>query len=207
MLKKIIIKLNERKYQNVIKKNNHNLDFSLISNNCISGIIYHNLGLKFRSPTINLYIAGEDYLHFVKDIHYYLSHELIEQNDSDKDYPIGNIAGDDTHKSIAINFLHYKSFEVAKEKWEERSKRINWNNVFYVWEFYDNLYDIELIHEFDSLPINKMCIIHRDIPGIKNKCVIETGNVSGKLFEYDGLTGKRFLDRFDYIAFLNTLLS
>lgn len=26
---------------------------------------------------------------------------------------------------------------------------------------------------------------------------------SGKIFEYDGLTGKRYLDEFDYVSFLN----
>ena len=31
----------------------HNKEFSLIAPNCIGGIIYHRLGVEFKSPTIN----------------------------------------------------------------------------------------------------------------------------------------------------------
>ena len=32
-------------------------------------------------------------------------------------------------------------FSKAKEKWVERYARVNWDNVFYIWEFYDTMYD------------------------------------------------------------------
>lgn len=34
-----------------------NSDITILSNNCIGGIIYHKLGLRFKSPTINLLIG------------------------------------------------------------------------------------------------------------------------------------------------------
>lgn len=205
MIKKVIIKLRERKYQRELQKQNHNLDFSLITNNCIAGIIYHNLGIRFKTPTINLFIAGEDYLYFVKDLHYYLAQDLLEEKGLEKNYPVGRLAGDDTHKSILIHFLHYKSFDDAKKKWVERALRINWDNMLFIWEFYDDQYDTNLLQEFDNLPIKKMCIIHREMPEIKNKTIIESNNTPGRIFEYEGLTGKRYLDRFDYISFLNNV--
>lgn len=124
--------------------------------------------------------------------------------DSRKNYPVGCIEGDETHNRVTIHFLHYQSFEEAKTKWEERAERINWDNLYFVWEFYDDQYDISLLREFDCLPIRKMCIVHSDIPGIRNKCVIKTKNKPGKLFEYEGLTGKKYLDKFDYVRFLNS---
>lgn len=34
-----------------------NKDFSIISNHCMGGIISHDLGLEFKSPTVNLKIV------------------------------------------------------------------------------------------------------------------------------------------------------
>ena len=36
------------------KKRLKNKDFTLLTPNCLAGIIYHNLGLQFSSPTINI---------------------------------------------------------------------------------------------------------------------------------------------------------
>lgn len=43
----------------------------------------YDLGLRFSSPTINLFISGEDYLNFVKDVKYYSTCKM-EQDESDK---------------------------------------------------------------------------------------------------------------------------
>lgn len=189
----IIIEQKRRAYIAGLRERLDNKDFSLITNNCIGGVISHNLGLQFRSPTINLYIRGAEYLALVKDLKYYLSCEMIQDN-QDVCFPVGLIVPkDDEHIPIRIWFQHYKSYEEAKSKWEERSKRINYDNLYYIWEFYDNLYDCNLICEFDSLPIKKMCLLHKDIPGIENKYVFDCGGEvweEGKLFQNDGFSGK-----------------
>ena len=46
------------------RRQNKNTDFTIISQNCIGGVIYANLGLEFRTPTINMFIEDEN---FVKD--------------------------------------------------------------------------------------------------------------------------------------------
>lgn len=40
---------------------NKNADFTLIARDCVCGVLYHQLGLKFRSPTINLFFTPEDF--------------------------------------------------------------------------------------------------------------------------------------------------
>ena len=73
-------------------------NITIISCNCIGGLVYSDLGMKFFSPTINLFIKSPDFVKFANNLKYYLSQELTLV--SEKEYPIGRI--DD----IYIHFLH-----------------------------------------------------------------------------------------------------
>lgn len=55
-----------------------NKNFSIICNNCVGGILYHELGLKFMSPTINLFIEAGEYISFLKKMEYYLNYEFAK---------------------------------------------------------------------------------------------------------------------------------
>ena len=43
-----------------------NKDFTIISHNCVGGVIYHDLGLKFNTPTINLFFMAKDFIKYNK---------------------------------------------------------------------------------------------------------------------------------------------
>lgn len=201
-------KYNEKKWLAHLAEINNNHDFTLISNNCMAGIIYHNLGEMFRSPTINLYIEGKEYLEYCKNFEIYSKCELYEDTEAKKAFPVGVLIPRGYKDCIPIHvyFQHYHSFEEAKEKWELRCKRINYDNLFFAWEFYDTKYDIALIQEFDKLPIKKIAILHHPIEDVENAVILscyKNDHPMAKAFQYDGITGKRFLDEFDYIKFLN----
>lgn len=208
LLKKIRMK-NEERYIAEIRRKNNNNNPTIICNNCIGGGIYHNLGLKFLSPTINLSIRGEDFLTFCKDLRYYSTCDLMQVRDESKDYPIGCLVPHDhNHKEIMIFFQHYKSFDEAKKKWDERFKRINWNNIFFIWEFYDTLYDTQCLYDFDNAKLlgPKMLLLHRKFPHVKHGFVLSCYKRDlpiAKAFKYNGISGKRYLDEFDYVNFLN----
>ena len=108
----------------IVKKKVDFSEISLISQNCIGGIIYHDANQRFLSPTVNLYILPKDFIKFVNNLDYYLS--LTPKVEMGKDYPIGTL-GD-----IQINFMHYSSPEEAVEKWEERKQRINFDKIFVI---------------------------------------------------------------------------
>ena len=36
--------------------------FSIISSNCVGGVISHDLGLRFESPTVNLFFYPDSFL-------------------------------------------------------------------------------------------------------------------------------------------------
>lgn len=108
---------------------------TIISNNCAGGAILHELGMEFKTPTINLQILPEQYTRFCNSFDYYMMQELKE---CDKgrftlheevmlshmfggvpDMPYGLL--DD----ILVCFQHYGTFEEARSKWNERKERLN----------------------------------------------------------------------------------
>ena len=214
MINKLIVNVdtfvkNKEKHLEEIRSELTNKDFSLFTNNCLGGFIYHDLGLKFLSPTINLRITPKEFISFASDLKYYLNQELIEV-ESDDSFPIGILKGDEKHSDIAIYFEHYSSFEKAKEKWIERSKRVNFDNIYIMMEFYDGIHNEELIKLFNEIPYkNKMILTHKDHNEEYTTCIhqfddnLDMSEIGGKIFRYNGLTGKRYYEEFDYINFLN----
>jgi uncharacterized protein (DUF1919 family) len=135
-----------------------NKDFSIIGNNCFAGAIYHKFGLEYTSPTVWTYIFPEEYIRFLENLEWYLkqplefttvtkhpvTRKLVEN--MHRNYPIGILNGD-----VEIHFIHCKTEKQALEKWTRRVKRINFNNLFFIfsdgWEFKE-----ELFEKFDKLP-------------------------------------------------------
>lgn len=157
-LKTIKIILRNKYYRLRLK----NKDFTIISNNCWGGFIYQIFNLKYNTPTIGLFFFADDYVEFCRNIKYYLSKEIIFiQRDFSKykkyiikDYPIGKI------DNIEIHFMHYKSCEEAKEKWDRRKKRINWNNIIFKFSQRD-LCKQDNINDFINLNYeNKICFVN-----------------------------------------------
>lgn len=106
---------------------NKNKKFSLLVGNCLGGYVYHQLGLKFNSPTINLMIYDDDFLKIVSNPSYYLSQEFTPFIDSEyPNVPSGKL--DD----VIIHFTHYKTIEEGSEYWNKRKKRINWDNLYII---------------------------------------------------------------------------
>jgi uncharacterized protein (DUF1919 family) len=106
---------------------------SLLCPNCIGGILFHDLGLRFRSPTINTMMIQDDFVKYVLNLEHYLQEELCFYQDQEYDCPCARL-GD-----IVIHFTHYKTELEAKEKWIERSLRIDRDNLFVVLQERDGL--------------------------------------------------------------------
>ncbi|MGN1298841.1 MAG: DUF1919 domain-containing protein [Candidatus Scatovivens sp.] len=123
-------------------------DISLISQNCIGGIIYHDMNMKFLSPTINLYFDSKDFIKFVNNIDYYLSKDMIFLNTQ----IVTGIIED-----IKIYFLHYSTKEEAIEKWNERKKRIINNKIFIIQTDRDG-FDEEDFENFKNIKYPKALI-------------------------------------------------
>ncbi|MCR5652727.1 MAG: DUF1919 domain-containing protein [Ruminococcus sp.] len=108
----------------IVKKKLDLSDVSLISMNCVGGIMYHDCESRFLTPTIDLYFSASDFIKFVNNLDLYLA-ETPRVIMGSK-FPIG-VLGD-----IKLYFMHYDTPEEALAKWEERKKRINNDKIFVI---------------------------------------------------------------------------
>lgn len=173
---------------------------TIIASNCNGAFLMHDLGLKFRTPTVNLYFLPKHFIKLVENLDYYISLELEKFQDNNLDYPVGKL--DD----VIIYFMHYKSFEEAKQKWNERKKRIDKSNIYIMMTDRDGC-TYEDMKAFDMISYkNKVIFTKNKYDNIKSSYYIhgfEKEDSVGILSDYENKFAKRYLDQFDYISFLN----
>ena len=181
-----------------------NHDVSIISMNCIGGILYHDLGIQFRSPTVNLFMRAEDFVKFCENLGYYLSiDEMKECKDPSiiegRQYPIAFL-GD-----LTLFLVHYQTVKQAQEKWNDRKRRIDWNNIVILNTDREGMTEA-LMDRFEVLPYKKVVFVHREdrehpsavyIKGYENQQSV------GIITEHKGWRGLRPIDQFDWLSFLN----
>ena len=178
-----------------------NRDATIISSNCNGEFIYYDMKLPFLSPTINLSFDMNDYVKMLGNLHWYMEQPILPYDDKRYDFPVGML-GD-----IEIRFNHYKTFEEAVKKWEERQQRINWDNLFILGIDGDNC-SYESIQKFDALPYqNKVIFTHIPYPEFQSSYYIpgfeKEPGVGVLLYFKKQFWVRRYLDDFDYISFLN----
>lgn len=204
LLKRISNKLNSYLREYFVNRPNRkkltNFDPTVIASNCNGGFMLHDLHLRFNSPFVNLYLTPKDFIRYLKNIEFYRNQDL-QFIQTDKHYPVGKLA------DIEIHFMHYHSEQEAKQKWQQRSARMNLDNLFILMTDRDGCTYQDLI-EFDHLPFkNKVVFTYQDYPEIKSAVKISGSfaqqKMVGDLFEYTGFNGKRYYDQFDYVAWLN----
>lgn len=104
--------------------------------------------------------------------------------------------------------MHYKSFDEAKIKWEQRVNRINKENLYLIFVQREGCTE-DLLKRFDNLPYrNKVAFTAKTMPDIKCSYYIDgSAQRNGEVMDlcsYKGdFTGKRWIDDFDYVSFLN----
>lgn len=182
----------------------------MITNNCIGGVICHNLNMPFLSPTVNLWIPAEDYLHFLEDLPYYLNCPIEEIHEEGITYPIGAMYKDT--EVVRLYFMHYDSFESAVEKWNARAKRVRFDNLYIIMDYpasQDDLQQERIKESFDSLPYEHRILLTKTTglhgPKIVNLRVYDQEYTPGLILKRkNDFTVKRYLDDFDYVSFLNS---
>ena len=181
---------------------------TIISNNCIAGVIYHDLKLQFMSPTINLWIDEREYFYFIEHFEEYIKcipvkSELI------RDYPVAKLSWNG--KDVHLHCVHYSSFEEARDKWVERAKRVNLDNVYVFFEFPHHIdSESEVVKQFRSIKYhNKIMFADCKASGILDDNIVHLKSYDhhmypGKTVHCSSyITHKRYLDLFDYVSFLN----
>lgn len=108
--------------------------FCVISNDCWGGELYKWTDRPFNTPFIGLMVMAPCYLKFLQNPKYYLSIPLQFKKESfynemnsfrakHNNYPLAIL------DNIEIHFLHYKNEIEAKEKWDRRKQRMDWEHL------------------------------------------------------------------------------
>ncbi len=165
-----------------------------------------DLDLRFNTPTINLLFQDEDFLVFVRHLAEYLSLDLREELFHDRSYPVGVLTG--SAGDVRVYFVHYHSFEQARSKWVERSRRVDFANLYVVMEAQPGT-PMSVIEAFDRLDVpNKVILTDGPQPGIASHfpmSLYDSSYIPGKIVLYKTrFSPKRYLDEFDSVAFLNS---
>ncbi len=188
--------------------------FTILSNRCIGGVMTHNVGERFRSPTVNLIIPDEAFLAFCRHVRAYADCPLEQASEAERRQfppmrcPVGILrGGEKSLPDIPVFFLHFQSFEQAKEKWEARYRRVNYEDLFIMMDCKLNASDT-LLDAFHQLPFeHKIIFSDRDDPQ-RWPCNFPFSfylrGVGGLyapirrgLLEFQGI------DEFDYVQWLN----
>ena len=147
--------------------------FTIISNNCWAGTVYRYFGLPYLSPTVGLYFFASDYVKFASNLRHYINTPLRFISSSESRYAEELVRRGEQNKVIArlddieVVFLHYSTPQEAKEKWERRCARINWNNLFIKFSEMNECEEAD-IKAFDSIDFpNKICLMSHPRPEIK----------------------------------------
>ena len=103
--------------------------------------------------------------------------------------------------------MHYHSEQEAKEKWIERSARINRNNLCCILTQRDGCTEEDL-RVFASLPYQTASLVNgkiRHIPSTHYIRGFEKENEVGNTMLYRFIFGFKYFDDFNYIRFFNLI--
>ncbi len=174
-------------------------NISLLCNNCVGAMVLHDLGLRFNSPTVNLYLTPPDYIRFLCDLETNLTSDIKDVSGKSS-YPIGLL-----NDSIKIHFLHYANFEEAIDAWNRRVRRIDFSNLYVSMVAFGNVTE-EMVAQFDKLPFEKKVVfVNKPMPAYKSAFYIrgfEKCSGVDRMAEFQSLFAKRYYDQFNWKRFL-----
>ncbi len=178
----------------------NNPEVSIITNHCMGGIICHDLGIQFNSPTVNLRILPSDFIKMIENLEEYMNKEITEVVDNTVSYPCGML-GD-----VKLWFVHYKTFSEAVTAWNRRKERINYNNIRVMLTVREECND-DILSRFEKLSYKKAAFANEEHPNYPSVIFANQGGVKlqGYISDIINIFGNRGYQTggFDYIRFLN----
>ncbi|WP_142437044.1 DUF1919 domain-containing protein [Enterococcus casseliflavus] len=178
---------------------------TIISNNCWGGVVQKRYMMtRYNTPTVGLYFFPDDYIRFVTKFNYYISIEIaftdIEKSnhaevlkEKGQNNVIVGVLDD-----VEIIFLHYKSKNEAKEKWNRRRARINYKNLLF--KFNDqNGATYKHLKDFDRLNEKKIMFVANPDYASEFKSAVLHEDWIGKEYVIDDVGSYRKFVKLDEI--------
>lgn len=184
-----------------------NDDFTILCSNCVGGLLYHRLGKRFLTPTLNMWFKQPDFVEFCLHLDEYLTQELVFL-ESEEPYPVATLPGNGKDiPAITLYFNHFKTAESAAEKWNERKQRLVRNNLYVMMYNLDGV-TVEQLHRLDDYPCRaKVVFTPRPLPEISWSYYIEPVMKHKNPYNYleKDILGICYLEKkFDFVSFFNS---
>ena len=178
---------------------------TVISRNCLGGVLFHDLGLEFLSPTINMTMPAEDFILLCQHLPAFLAVKMEEVAEHGRPYPVGKLTTD--YGTITLYLVHYSTFEAAAETWERRKQRVDLNNIRVILHDLPNAPE-SLLEHFEQLPYPHKVLFSSGIDEKKyphcHNLPSYTAGYAGPVTEYKHpFSIRRYQDEYDWIPFLN----
>lgn len=191
---------------NRFQKKLNNDDFSILCSNCIGGCIYHRLGKRFLSPTINMWFSQPEFIVFLLHLDEYLVLPLRFVETVEKT-PVAKIGGGlEDLPEITLHFNHAKSTKEAKEMWDSRKVRINKENLYIILYNLDGV-TVSQLQQLDNYPCNnKIVLTQIEMPDITWSKYLRKPKFGQYADSYLGkdIFGIRYYEKkWDFVGFLN----
>lgn len=201
-IRKIIAQRTKNIYKKRFSSRYNGQPISIISSNCIGGIICNRIGQPQNSPTFNLWIPQRDFIKFISDLPFYLKQDLVFKESQESKYPVA-FCGD-----VQINFQHYKSVEDAKYGWEKRKSRIIWDNLFII--MYEDDLNRNELQQLSNVICKKIIVLtssteNLDLPFLKYIKRDKRSRENSEVFlDFDFFGRRTFEKQWDYVEWLNS---
>ena len=177
-------------------------DFTILANTCTAGDWYGYLNLTPNTPTRRMIIYPNHYLKLLSDPRGYFSQSLEHVCDAIVPrepfgwvYPVGRL-GD-----VELHFIHDHDFDTARARWETDVARVNWDNLFILFDDAHFPLSLSLARAFEALPFaNKIFLTRYAYPGLRCVC-----RYNPRMLWPVALNHNVYLryERFDLIRWLN----
>ena len=137
-------------------------NFTLVANTCAASRIYQITGCEYMTPFVAIIIKPDDYLKICQNLKEYLNKEL-EFIRYEEWMLVGKYHTLCKLGDIEIKFIGRTDFEKVKTDWETRIKRMNYDNLFLIYENTHYRPSIDFYNKFLEIPYGKKLILQRDV--------------------------------------------
>lgn len=177
-----------------------NKDFSILSSNCLGGLLYHEYRLPFLTPTINTRISSNEFIRLILNWDEYLGYK-IEKVNTDERFPVGKW-GD-----VIIRFVHYHNYSEAVETWNRRIKRINYDNIFVLLNDCDGVGEKEILELQENSAFHNICVFTSCDYGLKTSFYLpcfKNEKCVGNTMQKSLIDGRMIAEKyFDFVGWFN----
>lgn len=139
---------------------------------------YEELAMRYLSPFVGLFVVPEDFVTLAGRLRPSLERAIEFRSESQhgyinvwreelrRSYPIGFLPGD-----VEVHFMHYRSMEEARVKWQRRVERVNWDKLRIKLSWHEYAGSEGALQRFEELPLDAKLILAPPQAVPRKRCV------------------------------------